>query len=93
MNIYYNCKIKKHISRLKQFKNINFCNYCYWIMNVYKFFFLYYVSIYIITAPGLFIGYTFIINILDIKYTPRRGWFKIQPSLKEKMYSPLIGYS
>jgi hypothetical protein len=65
LNFYYRYKIHKHIRRINEFKKKSLKHYCYWLLNVFKFYIMYYISIYIFKYPELMIGYTYLSNIIE----------------------------
>lgn len=65
INFYYIYITNKNITRIKEFRKKNRKKYYYWLMNVFKFYFMYYICIYLFEYPLLLIGYIYISNLLE----------------------------
>lgn len=65
MTLFYIYKNKKTIKRYNEFNKINRNNFIYWLFNIFKFFFVYYSCIFLLTEPTILLGYSFFYIILE----------------------------
>ncbi len=65
INFYYIYITNKHIIRIKEFRKKNKKKYFYWLLNVFKFYFMYYICIYLFESPSILIGYIYVANLLE----------------------------